>query len=513
MREGLYTFWNFVQSDLSKDEYDFSEYDAQWQRVPEGMLLVTNIAPSPIGPAPSGAPSGPAQSGSQVRPSRPSYYVGDTWQPVDERKYAAFVKAAVERYDGDGVDDMPGLKSPIRYWQVGNEIDLEAMMNGRGIEGFAGVQRITYEAAKEADPGTRVLLAGSSASPQYTNNFDKYYLPVLQELGGSYIDVVDLHFYGDASGDYLLRDADGIDIIGHVRKRLDETGYGDVPIWVTEMGTWSGDPPDAVFGAQSERQHALDLLKRYVYLLSRGVKRAMWLSVVEGYQDNNNFFAYMGLIYDGQGSGEPSRGTKKLAYYTYKRMTETLEGSDWGGIETVIAGEDNIYAFKFTKGGKPVWVVWWDYWNEPGAKTKTATVPIAGISKAEVAEAVPNRQNGKDVASYSTAFKSGVVNVASGTLTLQLGDSPVFIEEASGAASGFSPTPVSQQDGGPGTGTGPQTGLCGDGTCDEIERNMRVCPQDCGTQTGNPGPQTGLCGDGTCDQVERNMGVCPQDCA
>ena len=35
--------------------------------------------------------------------------------------FAAWVHSVVERYDGDGVDDMPGLIRPVRYYEIGVE--------------------------------------------------------------------------------------------------------------------------------------------------------------------------------------------------------------------------------------------------------------------------------------------------------------------------------------------------------------------------------------------------------
>ena len=32
----------------------------------------------------------------------------------------------VERYDGDGLDDMPGFEYPIRHWEIGNEPDVQS---------------------------------------------------------------------------------------------------------------------------------------------------------------------------------------------------------------------------------------------------------------------------------------------------------------------------------------------------------------------------------------------------
>ena len=40
--------------------------------------------------------------------------------PCDSLAYASWLSAAVERYDGDGIDDTPGLEYPIRYWEIGN---------------------------------------------------------------------------------------------------------------------------------------------------------------------------------------------------------------------------------------------------------------------------------------------------------------------------------------------------------------------------------------------------------
>lgn len=56
----------------------------------------------------------------------------DSWAVVDPRNnfspkpeyldaYEAWVRAVVERYDMDGNDDMPGLKSPVKYYEIGSE--------------------------------------------------------------------------------------------------------------------------------------------------------------------------------------------------------------------------------------------------------------------------------------------------------------------------------------------------------------------------------------------------------
>jgi hypothetical protein len=56
-----------------------------------------------------------------VGPESEGYSLPGSYLPVDTPAYQAFVRATIERYDGDGLSDMPGLVTPIRYWQVDNE--------------------------------------------------------------------------------------------------------------------------------------------------------------------------------------------------------------------------------------------------------------------------------------------------------------------------------------------------------------------------------------------------------
>jgi hypothetical protein len=42
-------------------------------------------------------------------------------KPCSMEDYTEFLKKLVERYDGDGVNDMPELKYPVKYWEIMNE--------------------------------------------------------------------------------------------------------------------------------------------------------------------------------------------------------------------------------------------------------------------------------------------------------------------------------------------------------------------------------------------------------
>ncbi|MBI5846564.1 MAG: Ig-like domain-containing protein, partial [Nitrospirae bacterium] len=339
-RDGVYAYWFLVQPDLASEAYDFTRYDQQWSRVPAGMNILANIAPQ-----------GPIDEG---RCLAGSYF------PVDEQKYVAFVKALVRRYGGDSYA-ASGLHSPIKYWQVGNEPSSLR-------SGFADLQRITYTAIKEVCSDCMVLIGGVPGMPpvaDYLSNFDQHYKPILEALGGQYVDVMDFHWYGNATGDYLGTK----DVNDHVRAALNANGFPTIPFWIAEMGSYSGDPTSVKpvpfdYPFQTEHQQAMDYFKRFVYPLTFGVKKIFpAFGLMEGFKYDGGYFDYTGLIYDGWGVNDLGLGVKKLSYYTYKKMVEMLEGSDWKNIQTIQAS-GNVYIFRFTKNTVPIYAAWWDYFND-----------------------------------------------------------------------------------------------------------------------------------------------------
>ncbi|MFV2071792.1 MAG: hypothetical protein ACC742_03960 [Thermoanaerobaculales bacterium] len=420
-RPPIYAFWSVVQPDTGDATLDFSLYDHQYSAVPQGIGILANIAPD--------------------NPRFPQgYTLTDSYIPVDIDKYKTFVRATVERYDGDGIDDMPGLTNPIKHWQVGNEPSELAASD------FAIVQQITYEAIKAACPDCTVLIGGVAGlgmigGDDYVTNFESIFAPILAALGGQYVDVFDFHWYGNATGDYRLRNpAGGQDVLTHIRATLAEAGFpDDLPIWITEMGAYSGDPVSMPFPPftdlpfQTERQQAGDLLKRYVYSLSRGVETIFSAFLIEGFQHDDGYFDHTGVIYDGQDSNDLGLGVKKLGYYAYKKMTEKLEGADWDTLATLHDGteDDHLYLFRVEKAGQPVYVAWWDYFDEPGYTSGDAvalTLTSLTGTTVTVTDLVPDYPDGSQVTDYASAFTVSRVPVADAEAVVELGQDPVIIE-------------------------------------------------------------------------------------
>lgn len=407
-RETVYAFWFLVQPDLAKKQYDFALHDRQYRAVPSTIRILANIAPE-----------GPANKG-YCRPG--------TYLPVDEAQYREFVKAVVERYDGDGVADMPGLTNPIRHWQVDNEPPAAK-------SGFAELQRITYLAIKDVCETCVVLIGGVPGMPPVANylaEFDRQYRPILHALAGRYVDVMDVHWYGNATGDYR-----GVrDVIDHVRAVLDADGFATIPIWITEMGTYSGDPLERsrdriAFPFQTEREQAFDLAKRFVYPLSLGVTRIFpAFGLMEGFKFDGGYFDFTGLIYDGWGPHDLGLGQRKLGWYTYKKMAEMLEGADWSSAE-VIHDSENVVVCRLYRNDQPLYLVWWDYFFDRSfAPAMTREFRLSGVpaTRAQVTELVPAASSGIEVDDYSTAFRTDTVAARAGALELTLGDSPVIVE-------------------------------------------------------------------------------------
>lgn len=76
-----------------------------------------------------------------------------------------WVRTMSERYDGDGIDDMPGLKYPITHWEISNEPDMQTpeltfFQSGNGA--YEEIFRLAHDEIKTANQDAKVLFAGMS---------------------------------------------------------------------------------------------------------------------------------------------------------------------------------------------------------------------------------------------------------------------------------------------------------------------------------------------------------------
>ncbi|HAS55299.1 MAG: hypothetical protein A2X56_15195 [Nitrospirae bacterium GWC2_57_13] len=350
--------------------------------------------------------------------------------------YLQFLQNAVERYDGDGIDDAPG--SPrIDVVQIENELDGIAFWQDTP-ENYALLLKKSYQAVKQAAPDMKVAIGGV-ATPA---GFYRFYKPVLAELdrikdnpGDQYFDIFDFHWSGQFLGDddyaaislpagtYEMRA-----FASNIRSELDAIGYTSVPFYITEMSDYS-DTPEG-YTNHTEAYHAAAIMKRYIYALTAGIDKIFWAQIFEEHSAGgivNGYFDHVGLINNPLNDGQSH---KKLAYYTYKKMVEMLEGSEWKSIQIVQeSGDAHIY--KLTRNGRSVYVAWWDYLNDPAytsGMTKQVEITEVQGSAAVITEAIPMFSSGEEVTDYTTAFRTETLGISNGTTTLNLGENPVFVE-------------------------------------------------------------------------------------
>ena len=157
--------------------------------------------------------------------------------PSDWVAYQKFVGAIVERYDGDGVNDMPKLNIPNKYWEVMNEPDLQYQNNlpanesdrlnfyKQGPTEYAELLIKTSEGIRKADPEAKILIAGAAGADSRMLSF---YQDVFKNTAvASAFDIGNIHCI---SNDQKTNDFN----VASYKSMLESAGITDKPIWVTE---------------------------------------------------------------------------------------------------------------------------------------------------------------------------------------------------------------------------------------------------------------------------------------
>lgn len=95
-----------------------------------------------------------------------SQLLNATPKPEYERAYANWVQAVVERYDGDGKGDLPGLKQPVRYFEIGVEF---SSYEPDPVADYLRMLEIAHHAVKAASSNALVLHAAFLTTTAFQN--------------------------------------------------------------------------------------------------------------------------------------------------------------------------------------------------------------------------------------------------------------------------------------------------------------------------------------------------------
>jgi len=158
--------------------------------------------------------------------------------PIDWASYEKWVAAIVERYDGDGQNDMPGLKIPIKYWEVMNEPDLAGGLEGSRLSfykqdasAYAELLIKTAKAIRAIDPDAKILIAGAAGADDRFLNF--YKTVFADPEAAAAFDIGNIHCISNERGTHDFNVA--------AYKKILKNFNLEKPVWVTEAEAFNGD--------------------------------------------------------------------------------------------------------------------------------------------------------------------------------------------------------------------------------------------------------------------------------
>ena len=116
-------------------------------------------------------------------------------KPCSMENYKTFLLALVDRYDGDGNNDMPGLTKPIIYWEIMNEPEFDMFFKGTEDE-FVEIFNFSSKTIKSKQKDSVIVMAGAAGMFPENKKFWKSALPKIKD----YFDIANIHHISTPDG-------------------------------------------------------------------------------------------------------------------------------------------------------------------------------------------------------------------------------------------------------------------------------------------------------------------------
>ena len=144
-------------------------------------------------------------------------------KPCSMEDYKTFLIKLVDRYDGDGSNDMPGLTKPIKYWDVMNEPEFDMFFKG-SEEDFVEIFNFSSKLIKSKQKDSVIVMAGAAGMFPENKKFWKSALPKIKD----HFDIAAIHHITPPDG--KCDKEFWVDEFSNLLKSSNITK----PIWVTE---------------------------------------------------------------------------------------------------------------------------------------------------------------------------------------------------------------------------------------------------------------------------------------
>lgn len=364
-----------------------------------------------------------------LRPNDPRYLRMDVPDEGDDSKYSAYpaeigqwlsyVHAIVERYDGDGVNDMPELIRPVMAYQIENEwigpwVDTDESLYEL-IERTSTLIRSAAPGAVIVGPAVghwnlRVFALGAGIDPrdevrtgfqndprivtreqaiaqmQQEDGAYRRTVRLFEAVGDSY-DVLDIHVYATIREEVEWWTQ-------WARDTLDDAGLKSQPIWSLEFGL--------PFFDYTELSHSRLLSQSFATAMASGLEVVCYSTL---YPMINIAFWQFALL-DGAAA--------RTIYFNYRQAARAFVGAVW--IEEIGSLSSRVYEIR-RRDGTFAWVGWTE-----GLLWSPIDLPLVGTGVA-----YPIIKPG------STEMDSGIdVRGVGGLLRVPLTQSPLVVIETGG---------------------------------------------------------------------------------
>ena len=147
-------------------------------------------------------------------------------KPCSMENYKKFLLALVDRYDGDGQNDMPGLTKPIIYWEIMNEPEFRMFFKGTEDD-FVEIFNFSSKLIKSKQKDAVIIMAGAAGMFPESKKFWKSALPKIKD----HFDIANMHHITPPDGK-----CDKDFWVGEFSELLQSLDIHK-PIWVTEAMT------------------------------------------------------------------------------------------------------------------------------------------------------------------------------------------------------------------------------------------------------------------------------------
>jgi uncharacterized repeat protein (TIGR01451 family) len=322
--------------------------------------------------------------------------------------FAAAFRRVVERYDGDGLNDMPGLTLPVNAWELFDRFTPDSnTWTGCTLERYDQYLQLASALARVADPEVTILPSAVENTPMPgTTN----YLWRLLEYDPAVVDAIDAFSLRDrwALTTYASGSTPAPQYLEALSFRELAVGW-ERPVWMTAADFASTyDHEFAQHGYTcTETDQAVFVARALPFALAVGFDR-LFYNEVNARAGDSAAQRWAALV--------DTNGHRRMAFYTLQKLAGWLDEFTWSRLTTV---SNTALIADFTGTNGQLARIVWDVSNG----VRSITLPVGPVAQARVTTLLPQTWN--DTSATWRVQTNALVN---GLLTLAVSGTPVCVE-------------------------------------------------------------------------------------